>query len=941
MEGFEGKKYYKGAISFILIASITAGFVYAANRTTTVQAYAEGYRNTPEEDAMQDIIEKGAGLSGTASDKAQKEETVYVIAGADGNPSEVIVSEWLKNLNGENKIQDYSNLNDITNVKGYEDYTLNKDGSMVWNTDGKDIYYQGSSEEELPIGVRVTYRLDGRRMEPDEIKGKSGQVEITYEYINNTDRIITVDGKKEHVKVPFTMLTGVILPNETFSDVEVENARLFSEGNNTIILGYGFPGLYNSLKYDEFKDSLDEEKREKAENLDIPDHVTIRANVKDFELKSTMTVALPDVLQDVDFTDNINTDDIKDDMDELADATEELLDGTREILDGVYDLKDGTGEMRDGVSELKDGTRDIKDGTEDIERGSKDLMEGAWDMREGACEAYGGSKKLYDGTKKVKNGLGDAYSGAKQLNTGAKSAVSQLSGMISFLAWAADPPAVLGASRPRTVSLTATSSNTGASSLSSNLLAVRNTGNALLTASLSMNTAVEALRSADILTGITGNAEETVSSASLASEAAENTSEKTEKLKEMLARLQDEYDELGRQIDELSDGSEDDDTASENEIDTEALKLRNKLEGKREAIREVIDELKEVAEAAEDAAEAAEGAADAARSAAGSVSEASIRVNNAVESMVSANSLNQRLSQYVISSNELSERLLGGEEDAEEESVSQNLLRTNAIRTSALRTGTRGGGLLGAPAPAAMTPRQQELLNGLAAAARAQQAGDTTAVFSYLSKLSPADLTFLKTATAATQLAPIFSDANLQTMVKAGLKGLAGTSTQSSLGRLTAGAGSLEEGIGKLYSGSEELKDGMFDMKEGMRALSDGGVKLYNGSVDLHDGTVDLDDGAKGLNDGMSDLVEGSEDLDDGVGELLDGVGELHDGMIEFDEEGVQKLIDLFGDSVSDMLDRLDEIKQVGAGYQNFSGKSSNTEGSVKFILKTEEIKQD
>ena len=74
---------------------------------------------------------------------------------------------------------------------------------------------------------------------------------------------------------------------------------------------------------------------------------------------------------------------------------------------------------------------------------------------------------------------------------------------------------------------------------------------------------------------------------------------------------------------------------------------------------------------------------------------------------------------------------------------------------------------------------------------------------------------------------------------------------------------------------------------------------------------------------------------------VLDGAEELNDGMIEFNDEGIQKLMDLFGDNVTDMLDRLDAIQKTGASYQTFSGKSDDMHGSVKFILKTGEIKSD
>ena len=126
-----------------------------------------------------------------------------------------------------------------------------------------------------------------------------------------------------------------------------------------------------------------------------------------------------------------------------------------------------------------------------------------------------------------------------------------------------------------------------------------------------------------------------------------------------------------------------------------------------------------------------------------------------------------------------------------------------------------------------------------------------------------------------------------------------------------------------------------------MRELDNGGVKLYDGALDLKDGAKDLDDGAGDLKDGIVELDDGAAELDDGVEELVDGVTELHDGVIEFNDEGIQKLIDLFGDNVTDMLDRIDEIQQVGAGYQSFSGKNSDAGGSVKFILKTEEIREE
>ena len=61
------------------------------------------------------------------TEEASKEETVYVVANADGSAKNVIVSEWLKNKDGEATLKDASDLKDIENVKGEEAFTQNGD----------------------------------------------------------------------------------------------------------------------------------------------------------------------------------------------------------------------------------------------------------------------------------------------------------------------------------------------------------------------------------------------------------------------------------------------------------------------------------------------------------------------------------------------------------------------------------------------------------------------------------------------------------------------------------------------------------------------------------------------------------------------------------------------------------------------------------------------
>ena len=61
----------------------------------------------------------GIQIVRTASDDAtKKDETVYVMLDGDGTVQRIIVSDWLKNPGGETSLGDYTDLSDVSCVKG-------------------------------------------------------------------------------------------------------------------------------------------------------------------------------------------------------------------------------------------------------------------------------------------------------------------------------------------------------------------------------------------------------------------------------------------------------------------------------------------------------------------------------------------------------------------------------------------------------------------------------------------------------------------------------------------------------------------------------------------------------------------------------------------------------------------------------------------------------
>ncbi len=88
------------------------------------------------------------------AEKVTKEESVYVNAAADGDAEKITVSDWLKNAGINGTLKDKSELKDITNVKGDETFEQSGDG-VSWNAGAQDIYYQGTTDKELPVGVKI------------------------------------------------------------------------------------------------------------------------------------------------------------------------------------------------------------------------------------------------------------------------------------------------------------------------------------------------------------------------------------------------------------------------------------------------------------------------------------------------------------------------------------------------------------------------------------------------------------------------------------------------------------------------------------------------------------------------------------------------------------------------------------------------------------------
>lgn len=332
------------------------------------------------------VITEVSDETKTVSSDIEKDETVWIMTGADGSVNKIIVSDWLKNITGSANINDVSALSNIENVKGDEVFTVNSN-KLVWETDGQDIYYQGISENELPVGVAISYELDGKSISPENLAGKSGKVKIRFDYTNNLYEMCEINGKKEKIYVPFAMLTGIILDNDVFRNVEITNGRIINDGMRTVIAGIAFPGLQSSLGIDK-------------NTAEIPDFIEITADVTDFRMGMSATVATNEVFNKLD-TDKLNADDLDGSLTELTDAMKQLIDGSEDLYDGLCTLLKKSDELVKGVNQLADGSKSLADGTKSLESGSAELQSGTAQLNSGLQTLVKNNDTLNGGAKQV------------------------------------------------------------------------------------------------------------------------------------------------------------------------------------------------------------------------------------------------------------------------------------------------------------------------------------------------------------------------------------------------------------------------------------------------------------------------------------------------------------------------------------------------------------
>jgi putative membrane protein len=347
-------------------------------------------------------------------------ETVKVYMGADGDVQSKRFYEQLAMFgHGSVDVKNPVSTDGLRNLDGFGGFDVSGEDTVTKTTvDGTKRYRSVSTfDKALPVEITPSYKLNGKKVGPHGIVGKSGKLEVTYKVVNKTataQEISIPDGsggtvtKMVQVPVPMVGSLTTTLP-KTFTNVEPNGANTAGDGAGGLTLSYTMT-LFPPLGSD-------------TATL----HYT--ANITDGVVPETSVTLLP--------VDPLASPTFKTAADSYqggASTGAELLSGATTIDTNLLKLRDGASSLLAGLIQLRDGANQLNSGlVNDAAPGAKKLADGAEQLDDGLVRLRNGAVDLSAGAKKARAGSLALDAGAQKLAAGLKSAQAKAPALITGL----------------------------------------------------------------------------------------------------------------------------------------------------------------------------------------------------------------------------------------------------------------------------------------------------------------------------------------------------------------------------------------------------------------------------------------------------------------------------------------------------------------------------
>jgi putative membrane protein len=346
-------------------------------------------------------------------------ETVQVYTSPSGDVQDRRVYEQLA-LTGHGPVtlRNPISTDGLRNLDGFSGVHV-EDGEQVTSThvDGqKRLRSVSDYDEKLPLDVSVSYRLDGHHVEPGDLVGKSGDLEVEYvvENVTGTKQQVSFpDGKggtvTRTVDVPVPMVGSLTtVAPAGFTDVRSDQANIAGDGKGGTQLSFTmtlFPPIGSTTA-------------DFGYTARITDGVVPRATISALPVNPlaspTFKSAGASYKGGADTGAELAAGATKIDTNLLK-----LRDGASTLLAGLIKLRDGADQLNAGLAgDAVPGSRRLADGAGDLSDGLEKIDKGTSTLAVGAGTASAGGRRLANGLGMLESGNADLSGGLTRLSKG-------------------------------------------------------------------------------------------------------------------------------------------------------------------------------------------------------------------------------------------------------------------------------------------------------------------------------------------------------------------------------------------------------------------------------------------------------------------------------------------------------------------------------------------
>lgn len=320
-----------------------------------------------------------------------RDETVYVMLNNDGSVSHIKVVNHIYGINGTDTYTDYGMYTDVKSLTA--GIAPKIDGSrIIWpadNLNGRDLYYEGTVDRELPVSINIKYYLDGKLMDADKLSGKSGHVKVD----------IAVKYNETGKKYSLMAQIQAALDLDVFSNIKGDGSK--------VVVGRVATVAFVAFPPDDQTFTLEMDGRDIYMD---PINISL--------LKAGYII--PDSIKE-------SMGSLADGLEDMGDAASGLEKGMGDVIEGTISLKSGIETLSGSIGKIHDGSSSIISQTSKISWGMQEFKKGLAMMAdmdiespEGGSLMMSGLQSLASESGNIQNGLEGVKDGSTQLEKGYK-----------------------------------------------------------------------------------------------------------------------------------------------------------------------------------------------------------------------------------------------------------------------------------------------------------------------------------------------------------------------------------------------------------------------------------------------------------------------------------------------------------------------------------------